>query len=63
MKRLSAESEQPAKKPKSSNAADDIKSSILALPSPAEIQKRLEAAKAQSQNALPMKSDKVSPNE
>jgi hypothetical protein len=51
MKRPNSESEQPAKKAKNSTVSDEPKvfaasGKMPAIPSPAEIQKRLEAARA-----------------
>lgn len=65
MKRVSSESEQPAKKAKNSKDSNqlggaEMSAKMPTIPSPAEIQKRLEAARAQVQKSLPTKSDQVS---
>jgi hypothetical protein len=64
MKRGNSETEQPAKKAKNSNISDEPRGfstagKMPAIPSPAEIQKRLEAARAKVQSTLPTKSDQV----
>jgi hypothetical protein len=64
MKRGNSETEQPAKKAKNSNISDGptgfaMSGKMPAIPSPAEIQKRLEAARAKVQSSLPTKSDEV----
>lgn len=61
MKRQNSDSEQPAKKQKNSNISDNssLPGKLTAIPSPAEIQKRLEAAKAQVLKSLPTKSEQV----
>lgn len=61
MKRFNSETVQPAKKQKNTNDANDgmRDTQLSAIPSPAEIQKRLEAAKAQVQQSLSSKAEQV----